>query len=273
MILGNNVSLNANGTVQALSSLDLSKTSVVTALQNLATVSNSGISYTNNVLSIANTVSLANLSALDITKSSMVIVNNFGTGDPIAVNLVGTAKAVIAGTLTTSTMSSLDQLNLFVASVANKNDSILDITGSLTSDGGLGINVGGKTSISGTVTAASTGTITIATGAANLGTSKVAPGTVSLSGTIAAGTTNYSGTIVIDSTGSILQKGGSLTADNIAIQFGGNNFSQSTSSQLSLISLSGNLAIQAASTTPTLANNAAILIKNASAANLEKPQL
>ncbi|MBU6451788.1 MAG: hypothetical protein KGS72_08430 [Cyanobacteria bacterium REEB67] len=267
--LGSNTTINSNGTVQAISNLDLSQASVKTALTNLSTISNSGINFSGRTLTIANTVSLENLSAFNIVSGYTVNLKNFQAVNPIAVNIAGTSKALIAGTLQFSAAppAVLSQGGLYVSAINGKNDSVLSISGKLTSDGSLSINTDGKLQISGTVSAAKNGTLSLASGAANTGTSKTAAGTISLTGKLSAGTAGDTGTIVIDSTGSILQSAGSLSASNVNIQSGGKSFSTAPG-QISLKSINATvLSIVDATAAPTLANASSILIKEAAAAN------
>jgi hypothetical protein len=267
--LGSNTTINANGTVQALSSLNLSQSSVKMALTNLTGITNSGVTFSSRTLTLGNTVSLENLAAFNIVSGYTVNLKSFQASNPIAVNIAGTSKALIAGTLqfTANPPAVLSQGSLYVSAINGKNDNVLAVSGKVLSDGNVSINTDGKLQISGTVNAAANGTVSLASGAANTGTTKTAAGTISLTGKISAGTASGAGAIIIDSSGSILQNAGSLTAGSVSIQAGGSSFS-TAAGQISLKAINATLlSVVDATAAPTLANASSILIREAATAN------
>jgi filamentous hemagglutinin len=243
--LGSGVTINADAVVQAISSLDLSKSSVVSGMISLIQQGNAGVSgtltATGGTVTFAPTVSLTNLSAFNVPAKFTVQFSNFDSNNPVVVNVPqsATANPVINGTvLFTGDGSFQSNGSLFINSNSSASKSVvltMGSTGKLSSDNNLRMNVGGLVKIAGDLTYGAYNTFELFTGGANPGTSTAAPGTVTLSSTssITTATAAANAQLTIRSGGSIVQSSGSqLTATNMLLAVGGINAGSSPASQI-----------------------------------------
>jgi hypothetical protein len=248
--------ITSQGTVQSLSRLDLNNATVTSGLTNLTNnVPDAGVTYsaTSKTLALATNVSLINLRSLYIPAGFSVTIANAGTPNPVAVNIPLNSQATVNGALQISSSPanppvSLGQISINSISTTTDNVLTMASTAKIASDNDLILDIGGKASLAGTISAGSGGSLSISTGITNTGTGTTnPPGSLAITAVVSAGTVSGSGAIAIDASGSINQTAGSITAGDISLEIGGNNGSR-PASRISLIKVNtGQLTVSTGS--------------------------
>lgn len=245
--LGTGSTVTSNGTIQAISSLDLTltgTTSPLANLQQLSTIAGSGVTVTGNTVTIQSSVSLSNLGGFNIASAFTVTLQNFTENNPVAINILSTKHAVIAGSMQfTNSLMTPPTAMLFATATTKSKVNVLDFgnNATLSSASNLSLFIGGSTKAkpSSTISAGTGGILTISTGAANVGSSSITvPGTIDLRGALSA----PSGSIILDAGGSIIQGGSSTVAASVvSLQIGGINAGNTPTSQIAVVSITANL--------------------------------
>jgi hypothetical protein len=215
--LGTNVTINALNQFHVLTSLTASSLSAA------AGNTGSGVTQNGNTYTLDNTVSMSNMSSLNLPGSITVQVNN--SAAVIAVNTLSGKNASLAGDINVPGVSS----NTLVSVNSTITGNVLAVTGSgsITSGGDLALNVGGNVQMAGALSAGSVGNLIINTGAGvasgAAGPTKPFAGTVALTGQLSAGTVFDTGAIFINASGNITQTGGSIRSSRLELASQGAN--------------------------------------------------
>jgi hypothetical protein len=245
--LNGGVTLTARNTPTIVSSLDLTDKNAVAQIVTLGQSAGSGVTNrlvisagiaTGGVLTIENSVNVANMSGLNIPANVTVNFVGFDEGSPVGVQVSGPALTTknpaikgivnfvqesISPAITTPILS-----NAYLSVTSTVPCVILSIakSGVLGSDASLALNAGGDVSIAGTFSGPGDVALNATAGnnfKANTATPGTLSGAISLSGSVTGGPATGFGSLTFTSTAGIFQTACFVSSRVISFNINGSN--------------------------------------------------